>query len=43
MTKHMSILDKAEGYEVGLKTILAQVERNYLLAEDTLVYSIKEL
>lgn len=40
MTKHMSVLTKAEGYKVGIKAILAQVDKDYLLSEDTLVCSI---
>ncbi|WP_446450574.1 ATP-binding protein [Tuanshanicoccus lijuaniae] len=43
MAKHMSVLEKAEGFSVGLKTILAQVEKNYLIAEDVLIYAIKGL
>lgn len=43
MTKNMSVLDKAEGYEIGIKTILAQVDRNCFLAEDTLVCAIKDI
>lgn len=43
MAKNMSILEKASGYKLGLKTILAQVDRNYLLAEDTLVHMIKDI
>lgn len=43
MVKNMSVLDKAQGYTVELKTILAQVDRNYLLAEDTFVSPIAEI
>lgn len=43
MTRHMSVLEKAQGFKVGLKTILAQVDRYYLLAEDTLVCPIKDI
>lgn len=43
MTRHMSVLEKAKGFKVGLKTILAQVDRYYLLAEDTLVCPIKDI
>ncbi|MBS4462136.1 ATP-binding protein [Aerococcaceae bacterium zg-B36] len=43
MAKHMAVLEKAEGFKVGIKTILAQVEKNYLIAEDILVYAINRL
>ena len=43
MTKNMSVLDKVEGYEIRIKAILAQVDRNYFLAEDTLVCAIKDI
>lgn len=43
MTKNMSVLEKAQGYDVAVKTILAQVERTYMMAEDTLVYPIREI
>lgn len=43
MTKNMSILERAEGYSIGLKTILAQVDNNCLLAEDTIVCPIAEI
>lgn len=43
MTKHMSVLEKAQGFKLGLKTILAQVDRYYLLSEDTLVCPIKDI
>lgn len=43
MARHMSILEKAEGYKVGVKTILAQVDHYYLLAEDILVCPIKDI
>jgi hypothetical protein len=39
----MSVLEKAKGYKVGLKTVLAQVDRYYMLAEDTLVCPIKDI
>lgn len=43
MTRHMAILEKAQGFRLGLKTILAQVDRYYLLSEDTLVCPIKDI
>lgn len=43
MTQHMSVLEKAKGYKVGPKTVLAQVDRYYMLAEDTLVCPIKDI
>ena len=43
MTRHMAILEKAQGFTLGLKTILAQVDRYYLLSEDTLVCPIKDI
>ena len=43
MTKNMSVLEKAEGFSIGIKTILAQVEKAYLLSNDTLVYPISEI
>lgn len=43
MTRHMSVLEEAQGFHVGLKTILAQVDRYYLLTEDTLVCPIKDI
>jgi len=43
MARHMSVLEKAEGYNVGVKTILAQVDHYYLLAEDILVCPIKDI
>lgn len=43
MTRHMSVLDKAQGFNVGLKTILAQVDRYYLLDEKILVCPIKDI
>ncbi len=43
ITRHMSVLEKARGFEVGIKTILAQVDRYYLLADDTIVCPIKDI
>lgn len=43
MTKHMSVLEKAQGFRVGVKTILAQVDRYYLLDKETLVCPIKDI
>lgn len=43
MTKNMDVLYKAQGFEVGIKTILSQVEKNYLLAEDIIACSIKDI
>ena len=43
MARHMAVLDKAQGFTVGLKTILAQVDRYYLLDENTLVCPIKDI
>lgn len=43
MAKHMNVLDKAAGFKVGINTILAQVDRNYLLAENILVSAIKDI
>lgn len=43
MTKQMSVLQRAQGFKLGIKTILAQVERYYLLAEDILVCPIKDI
>ena len=40
MVKNMAVLDKAQGYTVELQTILAQVEKSYLLTEDTVVSPI---
>lgn len=43
MVKNMAVLDKAQGYTVELQTILAQVEKSYLLTEDTLVSPIASI
>lgn len=43
MVKNMAVLDKAQGYTVELQTILAQVEKSYLLTEDTLVSPITSI
>lgn len=40
MTKHFSVLDKVTSHKIGPKTILAIVERSYLLTENTIVYPI---
>lgn len=39
----MSVLEKAKGFKIGLKTILAQVDRHCLFAEDTIVRPIKDI
>jgi hypothetical protein len=39
----MSVLEKAKGFKMGTKTILAQVDRYYLLEEDSLVCPIKDI
>lgn len=43
MAKNMYVLNKAEGYTIGLKCILAQVERNYLIKEDIIVNSVMDI
>lgn len=43
MAKHLSILDRAVGYETGMKVILSLVDKKTYLADDIIAYPISEI
>lgn len=40
MAKHFKLLEKAQGYEIGNRLILCQVEKRYYLTEDLIAYPV---
>ncbi len=40
MAKHFKLLEKAEGYTIGNRMILCQVEKRYYLTEDLIAYPV---
>jgi hypothetical protein len=43
MARHLSLLDKAEGYKTGKKIIMCLVEKKIHLDQEIIAYPISEL